>query len=159
MPYKDPDKYRAYQAEWAQKRYHADPERTKIILDKAKADRKDPESLEYKRRRTDEYLAKERERNKVRWADPEWRKAHRGRYVKRKYGITMEELEAIVESQNHQCCICKVPVDCIVSNVDHCHKTGKVRGVLCLKCNSGIGLLQDSVEVVESALRYLKAHQ
>lgn len=40
--------------------------------------------------------------------------------------------------------------------VDHCHKTGQVRGILCNKCNLGIGLLNDSVEIIESALNYLK---
>jgi predicted Zn-dependent protease len=40
--------------------------------------------------------------------------------------------------------------------VDHCHKTGQVRGILCNICNLGIGLLNDSVEIIESALNYLK---
>ncbi len=159
MPFKDPEKLRAYKAEWTKKKYHSAKEHTEQKLAKAKSDRKDPNSAEYRWRRAEENRAKDRERDRARRTDPAWKRAHRGRYIKRTYGITMEELEALLVSQNHQCGICKCPVDCIVSNIDHCHKTGKVRGVLCLKCNSGIGLLQDSIEVVAAALHYLKSHQ
>lgn len=41
-------------------------------------------------------------------------------------------------------------------HVDHCHQTGKIRGLLCQKCNMALGLLNDSVEILETAIRYLK---
>ena len=43
--------------------------------------------------------------------------------------------------------------------VDHCHKTNLIRGVLCVKCNTGIGQLRDSVEVVAKALKYLEGNK
>jgi hypothetical protein len=43
--------------------------------------------------------------------------------------------------------------------VDHDHETGEVRGLLCAPCNRGIGLLQDKIEVLESAAQYLKTHR
>jgi len=59
--------------------------------------------------------------------------------------------------QNGLCAICKKPCDTNdVLSVDHCHETGKIRGLLCNKCNIGIGMLGDSVAGVQAALDYLK---
>ncbi len=79
--------------------------------------------------------------------------------LKRIYGITSEERAEILAQQNSACAICDKPesdFNCKLS-VDHCHVTGKVRGLLCKKCNSGIGLLKDSVENLKKALAYLES--
>lgn len=76
----------------------------------------------------------------------------------RKYGISEEEISAIVAGQGGVCAICFGPPAAYGKfAVDHDHSTGEVRGLLCSTCNSGIGLLQDDPVVLESAARYLRA--
>lgn len=74
---------------------------------------------------------------------------------KKKYGITADQLDVLLKLQNQRCAICKVPFGDIFY-VDHCHKTGKVRGVLCQDCNMGIGRLKDDPTVLRSAISYLE---
>lgn len=82
----------------------------------------------------------------------------------RKYGITLSQFNAILEKQNHVCAICKRPERAIDPrtkkprrlSVDHCHKTGEVRGLLCTPCNQAIGQLQDNPDVLHAAVEYLK---
>lgn len=80
--------------------------------------------------------------------------------LKSKYGITIDDYERMFESQNGVCLICgKPPTGNTTTKmlaVDHCHKTGLVRGLLCHKHNSAIGLLDDDIELVRAALRYLE---
>lgn len=90
----------------------------------------------------------------------EWRKKNVERDVsnelKRLYGITYEDKLELFKKQNYKCAICNI--DILKDNqahLDHCHKTNKVRGVLCNGCNTGIGMLKDSVEIMESAIKYL----
>lgn len=71
----------------------------------------------------------------------------------RLYGLSEKHFRVLLESQNYECAICGKPDRSLV--VDHNHKTGKVRGLLCNPCNTGIGLLQDSVEVIRRAEGYL----
>lgn len=76
---------------------------------------------------------------------------------KRKYGITTKEYESMLTKQDNKCNICKRsarPERRLA--VDHCHVTGKVRGLLCQKCNMSLGLLKDSEENLKAALTYLK---
>lgn len=76
------------------------------------------------------------------------RKSH----LKRNYGITLEEFEAMLASQGGGCAICgRSDAD----NVDHDHETGRVRGILCFPCNVAIGLLQDDDERARSAASYI----
>ncbi len=71
------------------------------------------------------------------------------------YGLTLEAYEKLWDSQGGRCGICK----CILEKpqIDHNHKTGKVRGLLCQKCNTGLGLFGDTVEGFTIALDYLSA--
>ena len=76
---------------------------------------------------------------------------------KRKYGITSDEFVALLEKQKGCCAICcKVLEEGRDTHVDHDHKTGKVRGILCRDCNLGIGLLSDSLTLLCRAISYLK---
>lgn len=78
----------------------------------------------------------------------------------RKYGITLQRYRELSARQGGVCAICLQPETIRLRlSVDHCHDSGAVRGLLCAKCNAGIGSLQDSVVVVERALLYLKAFQ
>lgn len=74
-----------------------------------------------------------------------------------KYGITEEDYERMLEEQDHLCAICREP--CSSGRrlaVDHCHLTGKVRGLLCMNCNIALGKLKDSVKIAQSLIRYLE---
>ena len=74
---------------------------------------------------------------------------------KRKYGLNKEDYDLLFESQNGQCAVCANPID-HSSPVDHDHATGKIRGILCNDCNTGIGLFKDSISIMASAIIYLE---
>lgn len=78
----------------------------------------------------------------------------RNRKIKKIYGITQEEYRAICDAQEYKCAICQETPSVLV--IDHDHSTGKVRGLLCRQCNSGIGMLKDDIVIVENAFRYLE---
>jgi hypothetical protein len=71
-------------------------------------------------------------------------------------GFTQKEYEAKLKEQNYSCAICGTtdsgPMD---FHADHDHKTGEKRGVLCHKCNTGLGLLKDDIEILCAAIEYL----
>ena len=71
----------------------------------------------------------------------------------RKYGLSEEHFRLLLISQDYECAICGKKDRNLV--VDHNHTTGKVRGLLCNPCNTGIGMLQDSVEIIRRAEGYL----
>lgn len=78
--------------------------------------------------------------------------------MQRTYGITMADFDALVEFQGGNCAVCFKPLEVLNrrANIDHCHETGEVRGILCTGCNTGIGHLGDNIEGLERALYYLK---
>jgi hypothetical protein len=83
----------------------------------------------------------------------------------RRYGIILSQYEEMVEKQNNKCLICgnEPLIDGKIQNrslhIDHCHKTGKIRGLLCHLCNRGIGLFRERKDLIEKALKYIKKHQ
>jgi len=82
--------------------------------------------------------------------------------LKIKYGITLEEYEQMLKNQNQCCKICKSkkPGRKGVKRfaVDHCHKTNKVRGLLCMSCNTAIGLLNENPVLFDAAKQYLEEY-
>ena len=80
--------------------------------------------------------------------------------IKKIYGLTKEEYQALLTLQNNSCAICQVNFTKRGTkrkpHIDHDHVTGRIRGVLCGPCNMGIGQLKDSIDIIESALKYLK---
>lgn len=97
-------------------------------------------------------------------------KLHKEIRLKREYGITLEEYEMILKFQDGVCKICSMPERAKYGNghvsgkianlaVDHDHKTGKVRGLLCSRCNRGIGYFEDSPERLLAAAKYLEEAQ
>lgn len=81
------------------------------------------------------------------------------RWIKR-YGITSEEYKKMFEKQDGLCKICnKLCNSGHLLSVDHCHATGKVRGLLCKKCNTALGMLDDNVRYFENAIMYLKNYE
>lgn len=97
----------------------------------------------------------------------EYRKTHSKKYkyikkneLKRSFNISLEFYNDMLLNQNSNCAICKI--NRIELNkdlcVDHNHSTGKIRGLLCHKCNSGLGLFQDNINILFEAVKYLKNH-
>lgn len=82
---------------------------------------------------------------------PACRKAEK-RY--RNYGITEPEYAALLEKQDHRCGVCCQPSETALC-VDHDHGTGRVRGLLCHKCNTMIGLAGDDTARLRAAIAYL----
>jgi hypothetical protein len=76
----------------------------------------------------------------------------RGRRAK--YGISDVEYQKMFDKQGGRCLICDEAVPLVV---DHCHTSGRIRGLLCGNCNKGIGNLQESVANLERAIAYLQA--
>ena len=87
-------------------------------------------------------------------------------YNLRKYGITWDEVVEMYANQDGCCAICKTNITIKKDKenkkrtacVDHNHKTGDIRGLLCMNCNKGIGSLQDSISILESAIEYLESN-
>lgn len=93
------------------------------------------------------------------WAkkNPEKVAQHRRkRNLKTKYGLSVEQYEEMAAEQNNTCFICGCTHSRRRLNVDHCHKTGTVRKLLCDKCNMAIGLLEDDTTRLEKARKYLE---
>lgn len=72
----------------------------------------------------------------------------------RKFGMTLEDYDAMLERQQGACAICGITSD-KTFHVDHCHTTGKIRGLLCSNCNTALGLFKDSIELLDKAKLYL----
>lgn len=98
-----------------------------------------------------------------------YRKAHpervarhqRAKDLRRKFGITVEQYEALSTQQSDRCLIC----DRLTSqthrpllDVDHCHECGVIRGLLCNPCNAGLGMFGDDPHRLMRALQYLQQH-
>ena len=111
------------------------------------------------------YYKKHKEREKENWK--RYYEKHRKRltqsakeYVmKRKFGMTVAAYERMLVGQMGVCAIChKGPGRYPRLAVDHCHKTGKVRALLCGSCNGGLGLFKDREDVMLAAVEYLRKH-
>ncbi|GAA2378631.1 endonuclease VII domain-containing protein [Streptomyces viridochromogenes] len=74
-------------------------------------------------------------------------------HLKRRYGLTSVERDALVVSQGGVCCIC---LAALPEHVDHCHETGRVRGVLCFSCNAALGQFKDRPDVMRRAAAYVE---
>lgn len=82
---------------------------------------------------------------------------NRDSYLRRKYGITEEQYEELKLAQGGKCAICLKKPRTRSLAVDHDHKTGSIRGLLCSRCNHGLlGHAYDSIEMLERAIGYLK---
>ena len=96
------------------------------------------------------------------WYKKNPKKRH-GQKLRQRYGIDVDKYESMLKDQGGVCAICggsdigrkgskNFPVD-------HCHKTGKIRGLLCHKCNAILGLCDDNIKTLKSAIQYLKLNQ
>lgn len=75
-----------------------------------------------------------------------------------KYGLTESEYLSLLE-ENPVCAICHKSQENRRLVIDHCHDTGKVRGVLCGTCNSGLGYFKDNIALIRKAIDYLERNR
>lgn len=98
------------------------------------------------------------------------REAHKKNYYIKSTGLKVSKkwYEKQLSKQNNLCAICKKPEQHNTSPsskktkrlaIDHCHTTLQVRELLCHRCNTALGSMADSIEILQSAIRYLKKHQ
>lgn len=86
-------------------------------------------------------------KNKVKWAR-----------IKKLYGMSINDFEKMQKLQSNQCSICTTKLTDKNTHIDHCHKTGKVRALLCSRCNQAIGLIDESIDRAEKIKNYLTEH-
>jgi len=87
-----------------------------------------------------------------------WYKAHK-HLIKRnnlrlRYNLSLDQYNALYEQQNGLCAICSASKKILC--VDHCHKSGIIRSLLCRSCNRGLGLFNESPAVLKQAIKYIK---
>ncbi len=86
-------------------------------------------------------------------------------YYRAEYGISLEDRDAMLERQGGKCATCARAIHFSrttkenKAHVDHCHVTGKIRGVLCNRCNAALGLLGDSADTLRAAIDYLERNR
>lgn len=99
---------------------------------------------------------------KARAANPDY---YFDQELRKRYGITLEWYREKLSKQGNVCAICKESEVAVIRGkviampVDHDHTTGKPRGLLCTRCNRGLGLFRDRKDVLNAAIEYLNAHQ
>lgn len=93
---------------------------------------------------------------------PHFKEGQRDRNYKRVHGISLATYRRMLEEQDNACAICKCKSDATGKNarlhIDHDHKTGKVRGLLCYRCNIAMGFLDDNPDRIYKILDYLGKH-
>ncbi|MFQ6212473.1 endonuclease VII domain-containing protein, partial [Bacillus mobilis] len=134
--------------------------------DRSKPDGRDTRCKACARQATSEYRREHPERVRA-TAARSYRRTYqttRAYKLKRLYGLTVLEYDDLFKAQGGRCAICRQPETARDNKtgavrdlaVDHCHNSSKVRGLLCARCNSAIGLLNDDADVLRSAIRYLE---
>ena len=95
--------------------------------------------------------------HKWRKNNPDKEKIIKRRHLLKQYGLTIEAYETMLKGQDGGCAICGGPPGgkWNTFNVDHDHKTGKVRGLLCLNCNRAIGCIKDNPKIAQKIVDYL----
>lgn len=108
----------------------------------------------------EKYRQQDREAKARRYADPVTRKKiqeqSRIARIARMYGLTRIEYEMLTARHGGTCAICKLKTDALC--IDHDHDTGKVRGVLCVDCNLGLGRFKDNPDRLRGAIKYLSRY-
>ena len=149
----------------------------------ANSEKKRAYQLAYRRANSEKVRAREREYGKRKRSKPEYRERQRARQgesyrlrksqnpeyrredwyrnnLKRYYNLTEQEYQQMYQAQGGLCAICGNPeISGRKLAVDHDHKSGLVRGLLCQRCNGGIGQLGDDISRLESAVVYLRRYQ
>lgn len=107
-----------------------------------------------------EVKARKKSYDAVYYSSPEGRAVQRNTYLLYKFGITLVQWDDMFKRQGRCCVICKAtkPGGRGTWHTDHCHTTGKVRGILCTRCNTGVGFSRESIPILKSMIEYLERH-
>lgn len=81
-------------------------------------------------------------------------RSRRSAHLKRAYGISVEVQEEMFDQQEGACAVCREDLE--VPCVDHCHRTGEIRGLLCDRCNRALGVVDDNVALLARLIAYLE---
>jgi hypothetical protein len=130
------EKVAASQKEWRENNVEKRKD-LKAAWDKANPDKRKQNHERFKTKRPDYFVNK---------------------HLKNTYGIGLEEYNAVLTVQNHKCAGCGIEATKAPRNklyVDHCHKTNKIRGLLCQHCNTALGMVKDNPETLLSLISYL----
>lgn len=106
----------------------------------------------------------EKHKDKIDQKAKDWYENNKERYVNnallRKYGVTLEQYNLLRAQQDFRCAVCNMHETDVGKKmfVDHDHSTGKIRKLLCTRCNVGIGMLQDNPDIMECAAKYIRDH-
>ena len=88
------------------------------------------------------------------------RDKYRDTYLKRFYGLSLEEYNNMTEQQNGLCYVCNQPPKGGKRlAVDHCHSTGAVRRLLCGNCNTTLGLVNEDINIMNKLIKYIEEHR
>ena len=88
------------------------------------------------------------------------KRKHQDYHRKKEFGVTSEWYDTMFTNQDGKCAICsKLQTPGRQLSVDHCHMSSQVRGLLCDKCNFILGQCGDNIEILESAIQYLKCYR
>ena len=152
---KNKDKLREYFRIWRMKNKEQEQARSRIKYQKTKAICSARAKVRYEMKgheiRTNNKRRYQRDKERVLIRTRAWR-------LKRDFGLTVQEYNDIHSMQKGLCAICKKKSKRRLG-VDHCHTTGKIRGLLSHSCNIALGLLKDCIASAESLVSYLKAAQ
>lgn len=121
-----------------------------------------PELKQVARERTQRWRQENPERyaaNQQRFKDSGgMKKSLRKWHLRKNYGLTPEQYDEMLERQGGGCAICGKPPGDIALHVDHCHDTGRVRGLLCFSCNAGLGQFRHDPQLLGRAMDYAAIH-
>lgn len=161
---KNNEDYKAYRREYRQKnRDHINTITNAVLAEK----RTDPEWMARDRERKTRWRANYRakftdaewkERNRIRAAKYRCPEKRREMHLVAKFGLTQADWDAMFIAQGNACAICgsSEPKSKHGWHTDHCHTTGKVRGILCGHCNHILGRAFDNTTILKSAIKYLE---
>lgn len=113
-------------------------------------------AIERARRWQQENSERVHAKQRARRAKPEAKRRARAEHLKRKYGMTIEQYDAMLEAQGGGCFICaRPPREDISLHVDHDRSAGRVRGILCSSCNNALADFQDDPALLRKAASYV----
>ena len=81
----------------------------------------------------------------------------RRKRIQTRFKLTPEKFDKLLQDQQYSCAICKTQLSESELQVDHCHNSGKIRGLLCFSCNLSLGMFKDNIQLLYQAVEYLKA--
>lgn len=145
-------------------RYHTDPEyRARQIQRTVKSMRGSVKWQAYHRKWKQDHPLSEEQREARKKYMRGYHQAHKPQSVIRhlkRYGLTLEAYDSMVQSQNGKCAVCRKESSGQQKrlHVDHNHTTGKIRGLLCSVCNTVLGLVKENTAVLAAATKYLRRY-